>query len=180
MVWNDPMHRSERRALEQRYHRLLNEHEAALWRLTAGYAFDRGEREDLLQEIFLALWKALPRFRDECTERTFLYRIAHNRGLSHSWRHRPAAADLREAEALSDPRPDPEAEVWEAQRRERLAAAVRALPVLLRQAVTLSLEGFTHQEIAEVLGITENNVGVRLNRARNALRAALDGEGGSP
>jgi len=158
---------------------MLSEHEAALWRLTAGYAFDRGEREDLLQEILLGLWKALPHFRNECTERTFLYRIAHNRGLSHSWRRPPAAADLREAEAVGDPRPDPEAGAWEAQRRERLFGAVRALPVLLRQAVTLSLEGLTHQEIAEVLGITENNVGVRLNRARNALRAALGGEGGS-
>jgi RNA polymerase sigma-70 factor (ECF subfamily) len=60
------------------------------------------------------------------------------------------------------------------ERERRLLAAVRALPVLHRQVILLLLEGLAHREIAEVLGTTENNVAVRANRARAALRVLLD------
>jgi RNA polymerase sigma-70 factor (ECF subfamily) len=55
-----------------------------------------------------------------------------------------------------------------------LQDAVRSLPLALRQTVTLALEGFSQQEIAETLGISANNAGVRLNRARNALKTMLE------
>jgi RNA polymerase sigma-70 factor (ECF subfamily) len=57
----------------------------------------------------------------------------------------------------------------------RLQDAVRALPLARRQVVTLALEGFSHAEIAQALGISEGNVAVRLNRARSALSAVLGG-----
>jgi len=57
----------------------------------------------------------------------------------------------------------------------RLQDTVRALPLTLRQAVTLALEGFSQQEIADALGITTNNVAVRLNRARTMLSLVLGG-----
>ena len=71
------------RALEQRYDRILQEHGPALRRVAATYEADPARREDLFQEICLALWQALPRFREEASERTFAFRIAHNRGLTH-------------------------------------------------------------------------------------------------
>ena len=55
----------------------------ALWRLTAGYASTEAERKDLHQDILAAIWQALGRFRQESSLRTFVYRIAHNRGVSH-------------------------------------------------------------------------------------------------
>lgn len=167
-----------RGALEQQYDRILREHGAALRRVAASHEADPSRREDLFQEVCLALWQALPRFRGECSERTFAFRIAHNRGLSHGWRSRSAAAELEEAEAVPDPRCDPEAEVQEGERRARLRAAVRSLPPVARQVVVLSLEGLSHKEIGEVLGLSENNVAVRLNRARKLLRQALDSAGG--
>ena len=62
----------------------------------------------------------------------------------------------------------------DSRRRESLVAAIRALPVNYRQAITLALEDLTPPEIAIVLGVTENNVAVRLNRARKALRKILE------
>lgn len=59
------------------------------------------------------------------------------------------------------------------QRRERLQAAVQSLPMGLRQVVVLTLEGLSHAEVADVVGITENNVAVRLTRARAALSRRL-------
>ena len=177
-VFGESEGRSLREALEQQYDRILHEHGAALRRVAASYEADPSRREDLFQEVCLALWQALPRFRGECSERTFAFRIAHNRGLSHGWRSRTHAAELEEAEAVADPRQSPEAEVQEGERRSRLRAAVRSLPPMARQVVVLSLEGLGHREIGEVLGLSENNVAVRLSRARKLLRQALDAAGG--
>ena len=168
-----------RAALDARYDQILRREGAALRRVAAAYEAEAARREDLFQEICLAIWQALPRFRGESSERTFVFRIAHNRGLTHRSR-RPVtggiSADLEEAEAVADPRPGPEAEVGEAQRRERLRSAVLALPLEPRQVISLTLEGLSSREIAEILGITENNAAVRLSRARRALRQILETE----
>lgn len=161
------------RALEERYDRILREHGPALRRVAAIYEADPARREDLFQDVCLALWQALPRFRGDCSERTFAFRIAHNRGLSHGWRARGSAAPLDEAEEIPDHRRDPESELFDRDRRERLREAVRLLPPGPRQVVALSLEGLSHREIGEVLGLTENNVAVRLTRARKLLREML-------
>ena len=69
---------------------MLTEHDAAIRRLIASYERDPSRRQDLVQDIWLAVWQALPRFRDECSERTFVFRIAHNRAVSHieHWQRR--------------------------------------------------------------------------------------------
>ena len=165
-----------RAALDARYDQILRREGAALRRVAAAYEADATRREDLFQEICLAIWQALPRFRGESSERTFLFRIAHNRGLTHRSRRPAVGADLEEAEAVADPQPGPEAEAGEAQRRERLRSAVLALPLEPRQVISLTLEGLNPREIAEVLGITENNAAVRLSRARRTLRQILETE----
>ena len=165
---------------EERYDRILREHGASLRRVAALYEAERSRREDLFQEICLALWLARPRFRGESSERTFVFRIAHNRGLTHGWRQgRAKPLDLEQVQAVPDPRPDPEAAAAAQQRRERLGEAIAGLPLGQRQVLALVLEGLSQREAAEVLGLTENNVAVRLNRARQALRQVMGGEGGS-
>lgn len=166
-------------AANHRYQALLQAHGAALRRLAASYEADHGRQEDLWQEISLALWRALPSFRGDSSERTFAFRIAHNRGISHALRHRgPQPVELDDLDEdhgiqLADPTADPERRATERQSRERLLAAVRALPLVPRQVLTLSLEGLSHKEIGEVLGLTDTNVAVRLHRARERVRAAL-------
>ena len=80
-----------------------------------------------------------------------------------------------EAAAVEDPQPTAEAQLSQDEQRERLLAAVLALPLGHRQVVTLMLEGLSYREIAQVLGISESNVGVRLNRARQLLKSRLEG-----
>jgi RNA polymerase sigma factor (sigma-70 family) len=77
---------------ERRFLALLNANLPALGRLAGSYVRSAAEREDLLQDIALALWQALPRFRGECSERTFLFRIAHNHCIDHITRRRPMAS----------------------------------------------------------------------------------------
>jgi RNA polymerase sigma factor (sigma-70 family) len=163
-------------AKDENFDRILREYGPALSRLAASYEPVITQREDLLQEIALAIWRALPRFRGECSERTFIYRIAHNQGLSHAWRRHPVQQPLQEvveSQEPIDPRPHPEEQAAQQRQSSRLVAAIQSLPVAYRQIVTLLLEDLSHAEIADVLGISENNVAVRLNRARKALKAAM-------
>jgi RNA polymerase sigma factor (sigma-70 family) len=163
-------------ALEKQFERILAEYGAAISRLAFSYESVAGVREELVQEIALAIWQALAHFRGECSERTFVYRIAHNRGLSHVWRRRPPHQPLEEVEESDqpvDPRPHPEEQAARNHRRAQLMSAIQSLPVTHRQMIVLMLEGLTHAEIADVTGITENNVAVRLTRARKALKDAM-------
>jgi RNA polymerase sigma-70 factor (ECF subfamily) len=161
--------------LEQRFTALMKAEGAALARLASSYARGSGDRDDLFQDIAVAIWQALPRFRGECSERTFVFRIAHNRGIAHIARRRSPAIESGEDLELRDKRPDPEQSLSIEQQRQRLLEAILKLPVGYRQVVTLALEGMSYAEIGDVLGIAESNAGARLTRARQMLRTWLKG-----
>lgn len=170
---------STRAELERWFDDLLAAHGPSLVRLAASYTRERGEREDLVQEIALAIWRALPGFRRECSDRTFVFRIAHNRAMTHIARRVPPYLDADAEElAIEDAAPDPERSFAAGQEGARLLDAVRALPVKYAQVITLTLEGLGYAEIADVLGISETNVGARLTRARQLLRSRLGASNG--
>lgn len=162
-----------RAAIEQRFQDLLHQNGGALTRLAASYTRSASDRDDLLQEIAMALWQALPGFRGECSERTFLFRIAHNRCLAHLSKRRPLVVLEHDEIQLEDPSPPADLQLSEAQRGEQLVRAVHRLPLIYRQVIMLTLEGLSYRDIAQVLGIGESNVGVRLNRARQLLKTYL-------
>jgi RNA polymerase sigma factor (sigma-70 family) len=163
---------TRREQLEREYEQLWRDHGASLARLANSYELNAHAREDLLQEIRFAIWVALPRFRGESSLRTFVFRIAHNRALTHVCR-RKRNISAEDSEEAVDTRNGPEAAVIQAVNCSHLMEAIRQLPVPFRQAITLSLEDLSHAEIARVLGISENNVAVRMNRARKLLREKL-------
>jgi RNA polymerase sigma-70 factor (ECF subfamily) len=176
LAGQDTIVSARRHDLEAQFDRILSEHGAAVSRLAFSYETVASVREELVQEIALAIWQALAHFRGECSERTFVYRIAHNRGLSHVWKRRPPHQpldEIEESDQLIDPRPHPEEQAARTDQRAQLMSAIQSLPVAHRQMIVLMLEGLSHAQMAEVLGITENNVAVRLNRARNMLKDAL-------
>jgi RNA polymerase sigma-70 factor (ECF subfamily) len=161
------------RELEQRFNGLLVEHGRALTRLAGSYVGATPDRDDLVQDIIVAIWRALSRFRGDCSERTFIFRIAHNRAIAFITRRQLPVQDDGGEVDVEDSRPNPEQTLSAEQEGRRLLDAVQRLPVNHRQVVTLMLEGLSYSEIAEVLGISETNVGARLTRARQMLRAWL-------
>ncbi len=166
---------------ERRLARILSENTRALERVAASYARTSSDRQDLLQEFAMALWTALPGFRGDCLEKTFVLRVAHNRALTFlSKRTGPVGnaedVDDNAGSVVATTGKNPAIVYERTQRGNRLLAAARALPVNHRQVVTLLLEGLSHKEIAEVLGITETNVAVRTNRARAAMRVLMESE----
>jgi RNA polymerase sigma factor (sigma-70 family) len=153
--------------------RVLATHAAALARLAASYESRPALRDELLQDIAFALWRALPSFRHEASEKTFVMRIATNRALSHLAARPPAADGLDAAHHVADNLPRPDELAARMQTASRLQSAVRALPLPFRQVMVLAFEGLSHDEIAAVLGLTPGNVGVRLHRGKALLKAQL-------
>ena len=140
----------------------------ALRRFCAAHCAHPGDRQDLFQEIAIALWKALPQFRGDASERTWLYRIAQNVAFSDAARYRRKRG--REVPIETIPvRGCPEDE-----RRHDLLDAIRRLEPVERQLACLYLEGLTAREIGDVLGITESNAAVRLTRLRQQLTRMLN------
>lgn len=152
----------------------MERHAAAVARAAAVYERDPSERQDLVQEIWIAIWKSLPSFRGESSERTFIFRIVHNRSVSHVDRRVRDRGIEGEVPDVEDDHADPVQRVSANQEFERLLSMIYRLPMVDRQLLQLSLEGMKQREIGSVLGISENNVAVRLNRAREKLRQLLE------
>jgi RNA polymerase sigma-70 factor (ECF subfamily) len=154
---------------------VLREHGPMLSRIAGSYESEPARRDDLLQEISVAVWRALPSWRGDASLRTFAARVAHNRAIDHLGREKRARGDELH-DVHEDPDANPLQHALAHQRRKDLLAAVRDLPLGQRQVVVLALEGFSQREIGEALNLEENTVTQRLSRARRQLQSVLAGE----
>lgn len=131
------------------------------------------ERDDLLQEMLLALWHALPTFQARAAESTFVYRVALNTALAWSRRRPPQLRAIDEADEPIAADSGPPELLLDAERSDALLAAIARLATLDRALVLLHLDGLSYRGIGEVLGLSETNVGARLSRARRQLSTLL-------
>jgi RNA polymerase sigma-70 factor (ECF subfamily) len=154
---------------------IARDHGAMIARVARSYEANPARAEELVQEIFLAVWQALPSFRGEAKVRSFIARIAHNRAISHVAREVRDPKSFPLDEALPSSAPTPEESAAASNAREKLEAAVQRLPLNQKLVVTLALEGFAPEEVADVLGITASAASVRLHRAKTALEQILSG-----
>ena len=175
MTKPDGNSRDEDRALadKSQVEQMLADHAGMLWRIASIYEADPELRKELHQEILVAAWRAVPRFRGEASVRTFLARIAHIRSVSHVARQAARPRHTPIDPQAPSPAASPYDEAEQSDRRSRLLAAVRDLPLAWRQPIVLTLEGFAPREIGEVLGLSANVVSIRLTRAKHALRQSL-------
>lgn len=166
----------KRRQREACFRQWLDRHRGILVSISAGFAAP-DDRDDLIQEMMIALWHAVPRFRGEASAATFIYRVAQNTALvwQRGRRRRPAETGLDPELADGDDR-SPAMVLEQATRDERLYRAIRRLAAIDRSLVLMQLDGLAYRDMAEVTGLTESNVGVRLNRARRQLARILGGE----
>ncbi|MEL7486397.1 MAG: sigma-70 family RNA polymerase sigma factor [Pseudomonadota bacterium] len=155
------------------FEKSVRENAAMVARIAASYERRPALQDELVQDAFAALWKAMPRFQEKSSVKTYVARITHNVCISHVRRETktPMTTDLN-AEII-DKGADPEADAALARETNRLMEAVRALPFSLRQVVTLHLEDFTDREIAEALDLSVGAVAVRLSRARSKLKVQM-------
>lgn len=160
----------------ERFLEWVDSYDAILWKIARAYA-PSGEQDALHQDLLIALWHAAPLYRDQAKPSTFIYRVALNSALNWTrtrTRHQRRHVELDE-NATQLAAPSSVANEQE-QRIAELYAALTTLPEADRSLALLYLDNFSYQEIAAVLGITESNVGVKLNRLKKRLAEKLSKE----
>jgi len=159
----------------------IKDYEKLIRHLIIGFEAKPALQDELYQDITLNIWRALPKFRQDASVKTFVARIAHNILATHVAKSVRTIKTDRDIDSIVDTdneKASAEATPYQAlsrqQRQQRLIQAIRQLNLEQQQVITLALEGMSYQEIAETLSITTNLVGVRLQRAKAALTKLLE------
>jgi RNA polymerase sigma-70 factor (ECF subfamily) len=164
---------------DQLYLRAAQEFGPALARLARAYEGDPDQRRDLLQDIHLALWRSFALYNGQCALRTWVYRVAHNVGISSRLRRKsPPLASLEELEQ-SAALGDPEGDAHTAQALARLGHLIRRLKPPDDQVMLLYLEGLDATTIGDVTGLSAGAVATRIHRIK-ALLTRHFSEGTTP
>jgi RNA polymerase sigma factor (sigma-70 family) len=149
--------------------KIMEEHQGIIYKVCRMYRDSREDQEDLFQEIVLQLWKAYPGFRKESKLSTWMYRIALNTAIA-AFRKNRIELEFKER-FPKEHTPSYAEEISE--NEERLFEAIRLLTAAERAIIALYLEDYSHSEIAEITGITENHVGVKISRIKTKLKTIL-------
>ncbi len=157
------------------YKDVIFTHGPALDRLARAYEVDVDARQDLLQEIHLALWRSFESFDDRCSLRTWVYRVAHNAATSHILRSRrkksKTLVSIEEIEEQGGIAAEDDSKRWLERNQilEQLYALIQRLNPLDRQVILLYLEGMDAASIGEVTGISSGNVATKIHRIKAIL-----------
>ena len=152
----------------------MRDHSAILHHVVNGFAAGE-DRHDLLQEVLLAVWKSIPRFRDQAKPTTYLYRVSHNAALLWTRTQKNYRRRVERFGAFASGESTGEEDSSTDERLAHLYAAIRLLKPLDRSLILLSLDGLSYRDMAEVLGLSESNVGVKINRIKTQLTQTLKG-----
>lgn len=147
-------------------------HQGIVKRICRIYQKGKSDQEDLYQDIVLNAWQAFPRFEGRSKFSTWLYRVALNTAISQVRKNRMLRnwVDVEQAAAVEDTHTDDEEILI-------LLRAIYRLDPLEKGIVILYLDGLTYRDIGEVTGLSESNVGVRINRIKSKLKVILANNG---
>jgi RNA polymerase sigma-70 factor (ECF subfamily) len=161
----------EQRLFVERVH----EAQGILHRICAVYTQDEDSHKDLRQEMLLQLWRSYPSFRNESSFSTWMYRVALNTALMYRRRQKRRWVTA----SIDDVVPPHAEDVSEADDEgvQLLYHCIQELPRLDRAVILLQLEQKSYQEIADVTGLSEGNVSVRIVRIKQKLRTMLEERG---
>ncbi len=155
----------------------LSRFQPLIIRIAKAHTANQEDQDDLIQEILLQLWSSIPRFRGDASETTWIYRVSLNTAMV--WRRGQVCRRKRLPIALVDPARLQwrDHSLVHDDTVKQLYRAIRQLPSADSSVMLMHLDGLSYDEMAEVLGITSNNVGVRIHRAKKKLGELLKGLG---
>jgi RNA polymerase sigma-70 factor (ECF subfamily) len=162
-------------AQDEQYRQAVADYGPALVRLARAYEANPDTRQDLLQDVHLALWRSFAGFDNRCSLRTWVYRVAHNAAASHVLRSRRAktgshvSLDEIEEQGGLPARDENHPSLEQAQILDRLYAMIQSLNPFDRQVILLYLEGVDAVSIGEVTGISAGNVATKIHRIKTIL-----------
>jgi RNA polymerase sigma-70 factor (ECF subfamily) len=165
-------------AQEQQFREWVEKYKAILIRIVRSFAVQTSDQDDLFQEILLQLWMSVPKFEGRCEESTWIYRVAFNTALDwkRSGKRKNRNLQLLSSRQTLETGEKKVSQFGSEQVIEQLYQAIHSLSIVDASLVLLALDGLSYKQMAEILGITESSVGVRLNRAKTKLADLLKGQ----
>jgi RNA polymerase sigma-70 factor, ECF subfamily len=157
----------------------LGEHGSSVMKVARAYTLTGDECQDLAQEILLQAWRSLPNFEGKASPATWFYRVALHTAMNWHRKDKPRRSRQQPLLAVQTVATEGRDGAEQAEQREtveQLYKAIHQLPKTDAALVLLYLDELSYREMADVLGISESNVGVKLNRARNALSEKMKGQ----
>ncbi|MFK7924090.1 MAG: RNA polymerase sigma factor [Bacteroidia bacterium] len=152
---------------EAQFLRLVDQHQGILHKICRLYRNTATEREDLFQDMMYQLWKSYPSFRGEARFSSWMYRVALSTAIAkykkpslqttHNLKQEPAAESVQ----ITD-------------QQEALRSAMERLSPIEKAIMSLYLDDYKYEEMAEILGISVSLVGVKLNRIKKKLKEWLN------
>jgi RNA polymerase sigma-70 factor (ECF subfamily) len=164
---------------EIQFRQWLGEHKNLMFKVVRAHAASPQDQDDLFQEILLHLWSSIPSYNGKAKETTWIYKVALNTALV--WKRDQKRRRKRyhgltiDFDEMSDARQNCCDSIQARQVIVQVYAAIRELPKIDSSIILMSLDGMSYHEMAEILGISTSNVGVRLNRAKKQLAGLLKG-----
>lgn len=156
--------------MEKEFLKAIGDHQGIIYKICRIYRDSREDQEDLFQEIVYQLWKSFPSFKRESRLSSWMYRVGLNTAMAI---YRKSALPTEYYEEIPESLVS-SGEVAIPEREERLFSAIRLLSDSEKAVISLYLEEFSYQEIGEITGLSENNVGVRLNRIKHKLKKIIN------
>jgi RNA polymerase sigma-70 factor (ECF subfamily) len=159
--------------LEKEFTNIISTHQGIILKVCRMYCNDRDDSEDLFQEIVLQLWRSYPAFKADAKVSTWMYRIGLNTAITRLRKNsrKPLTQSLSiEHQNLKDPLP----QRIDIEYGEELQTAINMLNKLDKALVMLYLDEKNYKEIAEIIGISESNVGVKINRIKKKLQEIIN------
>lgn len=146
----------------------IQENERLIYKVASFYTDGKEDRADLVQEIIYSLWKSFDTFKQSSSLSTWMYRVAMNVSIFHLKRSKKKVAAVPiNIEALNTS----ETALDDVEERMReLHKHIKDLNLLDKGILMLYLENKSHEEIAEIVGISKTNVGTKLSRIKEKLR----------
>jgi len=150
---------------------LIETHQRIIHKVCRLYMQDPQDRKDLFQEIMLAAWKSYPQFRGEARFSTWLYRVALNTAITFFRKEQrqpitaPLPHQMMQAADYND--------TTEQEQLTVMHQAIAQLSAVDKALVMLYLEDYNYNEMGEMMGITPNNVAVKMNRIKTKLKQAV-------
>ena len=163
----------EERLLKDKFMIMVESNQNILHKISRLYSNDEGEKRDLFQEILYQVWRSFPKFRGECKESTWIYRVALNTATTHigkEKKNKQGRVDFEVADGIAESKSG----VVEI---NALYSAISRLESDEKAMMMLYLDEHSYEEIAEIIGISKANVAVRIHRVKGKLGLILKNMG---
>ncbi|MFY0602031.1 MAG: sigma-70 family RNA polymerase sigma factor [Cyclobacteriaceae bacterium] len=158
--------------MEEKFTELLYENQGIVHKISNLYFGDRLEKEDYYQELIIQLWKAFPSFNSTSKFSTWMYRVCINSAIDikRKEKHRLNQVELTEVNIQNLSHEEESTHI----NKEKLYEAINGLSDVNKAIITLHLDEYSYQEIAEMIGISKSNAGVKINRIKSQILKLLE------